>query len=206
MKKTIVFLFLSLSLLLSCSKPEQIVQNEYIHSIAEGKTDWYDSEKELYNAADVVVKVRKTEHENNVKKSLDESRGYYYGYTLSGVTVITVIKNETNLDIAHNDTLTVLENQFSYVDQNTGNLITYHINQYSMMEPENEYYLYLAYSISDKWFVPLCGFLGKVNVDPNEDLLFPTEDINGSGQEFAAEKSILDTMRIIQEECIKKYE
>ena len=55
--------------------------------------------------------------------------------------------------------------------------MTCHVDQYKMMEPGNEYFLYLFYSEHDEWYVILSGLFGKVPVSETEDVLFPIDEI-----------------------------
>lgn len=176
-----------------------------IDTLADAKSDLYESAEELESAATLVVRAERTETAENVVKDLGMP-DTQYGYTLSMVTVNEIMKNTSGHDIAIGDEICVLENQFTYVDdENTR--VTCHVNQYKMMEPGNEYFLYLYYSENDEWYVTLSGLLGKVPVSETEDLLFPAEKITFF-QNQAAEKDDSYTQELlesIRKESLEKY-
>ena len=146
-----------------------------IDTLAQAKSDLYESAAELESAATLVVRVERTETAENVIKSLGIPDAWY-GYTLSMVKVNEIMKNTSGRDIAVGDEIRVLENQFTYEDdENTR--VTCHVDQYKMMEPGNEYFLYLFYSEHDEWYVILSGLFGKVPVSETEDVLFPIDEI-----------------------------
>ena len=179
-------------------------KGEVVHSMAEGKTDWYETEEELREAASLIVKVKKTEKEKNVSEYLGVE-DFYHGYTLSDVEIEVIEKNDTGKEISVGDSIRVLENQFSYKAR-SGNTVVCHVNQYTMMIPDKEYYLYLEFSETDQWYVPIAGFLGKVNVDEKEDLLFPASELSSTGTEYIEDEYIVATMRSIQQACLQRYE
>lgn len=176
-----------------------------IDTLADAKSDLYESAAELESAATLVVRAERTETAENVVKDLGMPNTQY-GYTLSMVTVNEIMKNTSGHDIAVGDEIRVLENQFTYVDdENTR--VTCHVNQYKMMEPGNEYFLYLYYSENDEWYVTLSGLLGKVPVSETEDLLFPTKEITFF-QNQAAETDdsyMQELLENIRKESLEKY-
>lgn len=158
--------------LTACGKEMAVKE---IDTLAQTKSDLYESAAELESAATLVVRVERTETAENVIKSLGIPDAWY-GYTLSMVKVNEIMKNTSGRDIAVGDEIRVLENQFTYEDdENTR--VTCHIDQYKMMEPGNEYFLYLFYSEHDEWYVILSGLFGKVPVSETEDVLFPIDEI-----------------------------
>lgn len=176
-----------------------------VDTLAEAKIDLYESAEELESAATVVLLAEKTEKEENVVKDMGVP-DTWNGYTKSMVRVKEIMKNTSGREISIGEEIPVLENQFTYTDdENTK--VTCHINQYKMMEPGNDYFLYLYYSENDGWYVILSGLFGKVPVSETEDVLFPTEEItffqNQSAEESMDTQSILE---IIREESLSRYE
>ena len=184
------------------SEPE----TEEIHALAEGKTDWYESEEDLFKAADVVIKALRTDREQETEEYFGDSVNYYYGYTISNVKILSIIKDNSGNGLKENDWIPVIENQFTHYDNKIGKNVTYHLNQYNKMIEGNTYYLYMTYSENDQWYVPLTGLEGKINVDEDEDLLFPLSKMTGYGSDLEESEAVLSTMKQIREDCLKKYE
>jgi hypothetical protein len=188
--------------LTACGKEMAVKE---IDTLAQAKSDLYESAAELESAATLVVRVERTETAENVIKSLGIPDAWY-GYTLSMVKVNEIMKNTSGRDIAIGDEIRVLENQFTYVDdENTR--VTCHVDQYKMMEPGNEYFLYSYYSENDEWYVILSGLLGKVPVLETEDVLFPIDKITFF-QNQAVEDDDSYTRELLEDirrECLEKY-
>lgn len=145
-------------------------------TLAEAKSDFYGSVEELDADATAILHVEKTEKEDNIVKDMG-APDTWYGYTISTVQIKEVMKNSSGREMAVGDEIPVLENQFTYTD-GEGTRVTCHVERYKMMEPGNEYFLYLYYSEHDQWFVILSGLLGKVPVSENEEVLFPASEIS----------------------------
>lgn len=193
-------LLLSMSYILffsfGCSQKGTESQKE-LHITADAKSDIYYSAKDMSSAAEVIVKVKKMDDMENILKG-DMRGGVFYGYTLSDVQVERIYKNNSGMQILEGDTLQVFENQFSYEDEN-GTIVTCHVNNYNMMEVENEDILYMNYSESDGWYTIVTGLLGKINLDDGESNLFPAEKITYFESQPVNEKDstekIMETLR-----------
>ena len=177
-----------------------------IDTYASAKSDLYASAAELEAAAQLVVRVEKTEQEENVAEPLN-AQGSYHGYTLSEVSVKEVLTDSAGRNVQPGDRLQILENQFTYAEQD-GTLATCHINRYVKMQPGKEYYLFLRYSEENGYYVILSGLLGKVPVDENEPVLFPAAELTqlspdaGAVEENSETKQLLEGIR---EESIARY-
>lgn len=175
-----------------------------IDTLADAKIDSYESAEELESAATVVVRVEKTEKEENVVKDMGVPN-MWYGYTKSLVKVTEIMKNTSGRDIEIGDELLILENQFTYTDEENTN-VTCHVNQYKMMEPGKEYFLYLRYSEHDSWYVILSSLFGKVPVSETEEVLFPANKVTTfTGQPIEEDSSTKQILEKIREESLDKY-
>lgn len=101
------------------------------------KTDSYQSVEELEVHANLIVRGVKVKQNDPVITYYDEEPTS--GYTLSDFCVKEILKDEEE-NIQVNDTISILENEFTDEKTNT----TYHVAGYSMMDEENEYVLYLS--------------------------------------------------------------
>lgn len=177
-----------------------------IDTYASAKSDLYASAAELEAAAQLVVRVEKTEREENVAEPLN-AQGSYHGYTLSEVSVKEVLTDSAGRNVQPGDRLQILENQFTYAEQD-GTQTTCHINRYVKMQPGKEYYLFLRYSEENGYYVILSGLLGKVPVDESEPVLFPAAELTqlspdaGAVEENSETKQLLERIR---EESIARY-
>lgn len=177
-----------------------------IDTYASAKSDLYASAAELEAAAQLVVRVEKTEQEENVVEPLN-AQGAYHGYTLSEVSVKEVLTDSAGRNVQPGDRLQILENQFTYAEQD-GTQATCHINRYVKMQPGKEYYLFLRYSEENGYYVILSGLLGKVPVDESEAVLFPAAELTqlspdaGAVEENSETKQLLERIR---EESIARY-
>ena len=81
--------------------------------------------------------------------------------TLSSVKVIEVIKNESKEKIEQNQIVSVLESEVYDRDDNT----LYRVNDYSMIQENGQYFLYVRKSETDNEFLILGVTLGKVEAD-----------------------------------------
>ena len=139
------------------------------HSIAEAKTDYYDTEEALFNASPVVVLAEKTETEENVSKGLYGNR-FYMGYTLSDLTVKAVIKNTASHELAAGDMIKLVENQFTF--KSPAGYVISHTNYYTKTSPGSSYILYLDYLAGEDTYSIVTGFQGKLPVSDEEPILF----------------------------------
>ncbi len=177
-----------------------------IDTYASAKSDLYASAAELEAAAQLVVRVEKTEREENVAEPLN-AQGAYHGYTLSEVSVKEVLTDSAGRNVQPGDRLQILENQFTYAVPD-GTQATCHINRYVKMQPGKEYYLFLRHSEENGYYVILSGLLGKVPVDENEPVLFPAAELTqlspdaGAVEENSETKQLLERIR---EESIARY-
>lgn len=175
-----------------------------IDILADAKSDSYESAKELEEAASVVVKVTRTDRSENVVKPLVAGTDILYGYTKSIVKVTEIMKNTSGQSIEVADEIRILENQYTYMEDETK--VTCHVNNYKMMEPGNEYILYLEYSESDDWFFILSGLLGKVPVS-EEDVLFPSSRITFYKHQPEEDDTYTrNVMEKIRKESLERYE
>lgn len=176
-----------------------------IHITADAKSDAYYSAEDMSFASEVIVKGKKTDDMQNILKG-DINGGVFYGYTLSGVQVETIYKNSSGMQISEGDTLQVLENQFSYEDEN-GAMVTCHVNNYTMMEVDHEYILYMDYSELDRWYVIVTGLLGKVNLKDGESNRFPKEKITYfASQPMNEADPMEELMETIRKETLDLYQ
>lgn len=177
-----------------------------IDTYASAKSDLYASAAELEAAAQLVVRVEKTEREENVAEPLN-AQGAYHGYTLSEVSVKEVLTDSAGRNVQPGDRLQILENQFTYAEQD-GTQATCHINRYVKMQQGKKYYLFLRYSEENGYYVILSGLLGKVPADENEPVLFPAAELTqlspdaGAVEENSETKQLLERIR---EESIARY-
>ena len=169
---------------------------QMIDTYASAKSDLYASAAELEAAAQLVVRVEKTEQEENVAEPLN-AQGSYHGYTLSEVSVKEVLTDSAGRNVQPGDRLQILENQFTYAEQD-GTQATCHINRYVKMR----------YSEENGYYVILSGLLGKVPVDESEPVLFPAAELTqlspdaGAVEENSETKQLLERIR---EESIARY-
>lgn len=187
--------------LIACGK---VKTEKEIDTFADAKSDLYESAEELEKAASVVVKVMRTDKSENIVKTLATGKGMPYGYTKSMVKVTEIMKNTSGQSIEIAEEIQILENQYTYMED--GTKVTCHVNNYKMMEPGNEYILYLEYSESDEWFVILSGLLGKVPVS-EEEVLFPSSRITFYKNQPKEDDSYTrDIMEKIRKESLERYE
>lgn len=187
--------------LTACGK---VKTEKEIDTLADAKSDLYESAEELEEAASVVVKVMRTDKSENVVKTLATGTDMPYGYTKSMVKVTEIMKNTSGQSIEIAEEIQILENQYTYMED--GTKVTCHVNNYKMMEPGNEYILYLEYSESDEWFVILSGLLGKVPVS-EEEVLFPSSRITFYKNQPKEDDSYTrDIMEKIRKESLERYE
>lgn len=203
MKKIISMglIFVCIIGLTACGK---VKTEKEIDTFAGAKSDLYESAEELEEAASVVVKVMRTDKSENVVKTLATGTDMPYGYTKSMVKVTEIMKNTSGQSIEIAEEIQILENQYTYMED--GTKVTCHVNNYKMMEPGNEYILYLEYSESDEWFVILSGLLGKVPVS-EEEVLFPSSRItfykNQPKEDDSYTRNIMEKIR---KESLERYE
>lgn len=179
---------------------------QMIDTYASAKSDLYASAAELEAAAQLVVRVEKTEREENVAEPLN-AQGAYHGYTLSEVSVKEVLTDSAGRNVQPGDRLQILENQFTYAEQD-GTQATCHINRYVKMQPGKEYYLFLRYSEKNGYYVILSGLLGKVPVDESEPVLFPAAELAQLSPDAGAVEENSETKQLmerIREESIARY-
>lgn len=199
----IVMAFVMVTTLMSCGKK---VTGKEIDTLAEAKTDLYESAAELEANAMVVVRVERTEEQENVIKDMGVPYTYY-GYTKSMVEVKEIIKNLSEQSIEIGDNIQILENQFFYIDEE-GTKVTCHVNHYKMMEPGNEYILYLKYSNSDEWFAILTGLFGKIPISEKEELVFPSSEVtffNGQPHQDGDDSYVKEIMEKLRKETMEQY-
>lgn len=199
----IMFVIIISTELIACGKANT---GKEIDTLADAKTDLYKSAAELEANAMVVVRVEKTEEEENVIKDVGVPYTYY-GYTKSMVEVKEVMKNLSEQSIEIGDNIQILENQFFYTDEE-GTKVTCHVNHYKMMEPGNEYILYLKYSKEDEWFAILSGVFGKIPISEDEELVFPSSKVtflDGQPQQDGDDSYEKQIMEKIREESLEQY-
>lgn len=177
-----------------------------IDSISSAKIRYYESFEELESSANVIVRVRKTEKEENIVVHPEpEKQEICYGYTKSMVKVEQIMKNTSGQQIAIGDEIQVLENQFTNIDEDTK--VTYHVEQYKMMEVDHEYILYLDYSEKEQWYGILGVLQGKIPVAEDEDILFPISSITFHEGQTQREEDIemQEFMKDIRKSSLEKY-
>ncbi|WP_179395956.1 hypothetical protein [Lacticaseibacillus absianus] len=125
----------------------------------DAKTKGFDSAEALAQAAQSIVIATKTDqHQPTV--SYDRDDLIEYAYTRSDFVVDRVIRSS---QLHAGETFAVLENE-AY---NARQKVTYHIAGYTLMDQGARYLLFLNYSDSDGWYIPLGTNTGKVNLDNN---------------------------------------
>lgn len=132
------------------------------HSIADAKTDSFDSLEELESAAELVVKAEKLpEEENVITRSQDT---VVSSYTFSKVKIKTIYK-AAGPDMKEGDILTILENQAKDEENN----VIYHVAGYNMMVRGCDYLLFLKEASRDgkKYYVSLGVNYGTVSLSPD---------------------------------------
>lgn len=202
-----VFVLIIPMLLTSCGRTWEPTKQEVtdLHGAADAKTDLYESEKALDEWAELIVRVERTGDAENVIEELD-GNGHYHGWTLSKVKVKEVLKNESAMKVTGGDELPVHEQQFTYYDKEKDANITWHVNQYNMMQEGSEYILYLNYSSQDKWYYMAGGIFGKINVAADEPPIFEAARLNLSEQQPEKDDSYtLELMETLRDECLEKY-
>lgn len=175
MKKIIVLVLLLLMtfVLYSCTNKEkesttEKTEEQQVHQISEktpklvrteAKTDDYETLKKLEEKSPIILLVQK---KKEIKSEFggDKNAKIPVG-TLSSVKVIKVIKNESKEIIEQNQIVSVLESEVYDRDDNT----LYRINDYSMMQENGKYFLYIRKSETDNEFLILGVTLGKVEAD-----------------------------------------
>ena len=202
--KKIISMGLILVCIIGMTACGKVKTEKEIDTLADAKSDLYESAEELEEAASVVVKVIRTDKSENVVKTLATGTDMPYGYTKSMVKVTEIMKNTSGQSIEIAEEIQILENQYTYIED--GTKVTCHVNNYKMMEPGNEYILYLEYSESDDWFVILSGLLGKVPVS-EEEVLFPSSRItfykNQPKEDDSYTRNIMEKIR---KESLERYE
>ena len=202
--KKIISMGLILVCIIGLTACGKVKTEKEIDTLADAKSDLYESAEELEKAASVVVKVIRTDKSENVVKTLATGTDMPYGYTKSMVKVTEIMKNTSGQSIEIAEEIQILENQYTYMED--GTKVTCHVNNYKMMEPGNEYILYLEYSESDDWFVILSGLLGKVPVS-EEEVLFPSSRItfykNQPKEDDSYTRNIMEKIR---KESLERYE
>lgn len=142
----------------------------------EGKTDSFDSLKELEDGSPIIVKGIKVEEKGTdiYRSKIDgEIAG---GYTKSDFKVTEVYKNtDNNSKIKINNTITISESAF-YDDETK---TTYSINGYENMIKGEEYLLFLT-NETEGLFSPRGVIFGKVPLNTDELEVYEDEDSLGS--------------------------
>ena len=200
-------LIVSMLLLSSCGRSWEATKEGAtdLHGAADAKTDLYESEKALDEWAGLIVRVERTSDAENVIEQIDIN-GHYHGWTLSIAKVKEVLKNDSGMNVARGDEIPVYEPQFTYYDKEKKANITWHINQYNMMQEGNEYILYLNYSLNDNWYYMAGGIFGKINVEADEPVLFEARKINlPEGNTTDNDSYTIALLTKLREECLKKY-
>lgn len=175
MKKIIILALVSLMTfgLCSCSDKEkesttEKTEEQEVYQISEktpklvrteAKTDGYETLEKLEEKSPIILLVQK---KKEIKSEFggDKNARIPVG-TLSSVKVIEVIKNESKEIIEQNQIVSVLESEVYDRDDNT----LYRINDYSMMQENGQYLLYVRKSETDNEFLILGVTLGKVEAD-----------------------------------------
>jgi len=200
MKKGLLTLVCVISLLMLCTCGKGAVTE--VHLNAEAAADTYTAEDDLYEAARMVILAEKEESEKNVVQEFGNDA--YHGYTLSKVTVKKILKNETGQDVAVKESLTIIENQFTYESGNEKQV--YHVNYYNKMMPGKEYILYLDYSASDKWYFIVTGMQGKIPVADDEELLCKDIVADTAGEQDEGYEDLLSIQTEIRNQAIKRLD
>ncbi len=175
-----------------------------IDMLADAKSKFYGSYEDIEQDADILIRCVKTEKEENKVFYIDGTTAYH-GFTISDVEIVDIMKNTSGQDLAIGEKIPILENQFTYFGKNEK--ITYHINHYSMMIPQKEYFLFLKYSESDGWYYVMSGLMGKLPVDEKEDMVYPVSKITFAEAQPITEEptEIIEAMKKIREECISRH-
>lgn len=175
MKKKIAVVILGIMALslFSCTKKEESTTTEEterqdVYQISEtrpklvrteAKTDNYETLKQLEEKSPIILLVQKKKEIESVLGG-NKNAKIPVG-TVSSVKVIKVIKNESKEEIKQDGSIRVLEREVYDRDDNT----VYRVNDYSMMQEDGEYFLYLKKSETNDEFIIRGGFFGKVEAD-----------------------------------------
>lgn len=135
------------------------------HIVLSAKTDSYNSLEELENASPIIVLGKKI-NERDSSFIYDEYNYPIMMYTLSNFQISQIYKDDTN-SLSTGENIPIIENE---AIDNDGTV--YHIANYTKMENNNEYILFLHYSDSDNWYVPTGVNFGKVPLDAAEALIY----------------------------------
>ena len=185
---------------------EAVKVTKEIDTISPAKIIVYESEEELEAEANVIVRVKKTEKEENVVEHPEKERpDIFFGYTKSMVEVEQIMKNTSGQKIDIGDEIQILENQFTEMDGDTK--VTYHLERYKMMEAGHEYILYLRSSQEKEGYGILGALQGKVPVSEEEDLLFPVSQITYYENQPKVEEDpeLLRVMEEVRKKSLEKY-
>lgn len=134
-------------------------------SEAHAKTDSYENLAQLIEDSPLIVRgIKVFEEEPSI---IRDEEGYLMNtFTISGFKITKIYKNTTNKELNQNNTIKISE--FSALDKE--NNIIYQINEYELMEKNEQYILFLRPSTdvnADHYFTKGITF-GKVGVK-NED-------------------------------------
>ena len=187
MKKILLPIILTLSIaLVACNN------TTVTHNNSDAKMPGYETLSELEEAAEQILRVKKTNVENPVIK---RSGGYIISaWTFSDVEILDIYKDISD-SLKVGETVSVLENEAYDKETNT----VEHVNGYIKMVPEYEYLLFLRkseYNNGDIYYVSLGLNQGTVSLqnDGREESIntISGESINN---ETATDKEVISEIR-----------
>lgn len=168
------------------------------HITVEAKVDEYQFLEEIEEKSDIIVKVEKKSEEPPMVERGNRGNVNFSG-TIGNVEVKEIFKNESGRNIEIGSILPVFENE-AY---DASGKVTYHVANYKKMALGKEYMLFLYYSESDEWYVPLSAIWGKYPLDSSESVLF---NDSKSKLFMATPAKVVDELEQIGVEIRKKYD
>lgn len=184
-----LFSLLSLSIIFSNQNNEDIEESPISANYMV-----YNDIEELENAVDLVVKVKSTGNSKNIEpeapKENDLKAPNSFGYTVTDVEVLEVIKNKQNNPISINSTLQIVEPTF--ISEYESRKIRHSWEDYTSLENSKKYLLFLVWS-DEKDAYEIHGLhQGKMNIDGKDTKEQEKENHN-------------ENYKALKEQAIKKY-
>lgn len=197
-KRIIIGLILSFMALSACgTNTSNEKEADSISDVGvDAKIDSYNSVDEMEEDADCIVIGKKVKVSDTVCNR-DSNGDFIGGYSLSEFTLSEVSKDKTG-KLSEGDTIIVLENEV--YDEKTGK--TYHIADYTAMNTEDEYILYLSFNIfrdGQEYYTPLAAIYGTVCLGDDYKMKSYTREY---GDEVYEYKDVNNLKEQIREEVL----
>lgn len=157
MKRTIIFgACLCLALVFFAG-----YHNEYKHVVDSAKLPYFSSGEDVKNDSELIVEVSKISEE---PVSYDIGDGHHDNLTLSNVKIEKIIKQMEGKALDKGDVIKIVESEWT----DETNHVIHHTENYSKMNTDNKYTLYLGYNSDADNYYPIGLLYGKVPVDTSE--------------------------------------